>query len=77
MSPSEYKCPLCGYEFTRSDERCRACPMAKSCNVVCCPNCGYGFAKESRLVNWVRRLLRSGSQPQGPVDKPKNKGETQ
>ena len=77
MSPSEYKCPLCGCQFDRSDEKCRACPMARSCSVVCCPNCGYGFPGQSRLVNWVKRLFRPDRRSHRPSAKPKDKGETQ
>jgi transposase-like protein len=57
-----YKCPLCGREFEASDKSCVSCPMARSCNVVCCPNCGYGFAQDSRLVGWLRRLFRRNKQ---------------
>jgi len=64
MSPSKYKCPLCGREFDASDEHCRSCPMARTCNVVCCPNCGYGFATESRLVEWLKRLFRKNKEEQ-------------
>lgn len=77
MSPSEYKCPLCGYGFDKPVDECRVCPMARTCNVVCCPNCGYGFTKESRLVNWAKRLFRAGRRPQEPADKPKDKGASQ
>lgn len=77
MSPSEYKCPLCGYQFDKSDVKCHACPMARTCNVVCCPNCGYGFTKESQMVNWVKRLFRRGRQSRKLSEQPKDKGETQ
>lgn len=52
-----YKCPLCGYEFSASDKSCASCPMARSCNVVCCPNCGYGYTRDSRLAGWLKRLF--------------------
>jgi len=57
MSPSEHKCPLCGHEFDRTGEKCRACPMSAGCGVICCPKCGYGFADRSRLVSWLKKLL--------------------
>jgi len=52
-----YVCPLCGHNFERTDAMCSACPMASSsgCNVVCCPNCGYSFSEESKIVDWFRR----------------------
>jgi rubredoxin len=37
------KCSLCGYEFEEDKAlvTCRACLLFTSCNMVCCPNCGY------------------------------------
>lgn len=53
----KYKCPLCGFEFARSDEKCHVCPLASKnhCNVLCCPNCSYSFSEESSLVNWLKK----------------------
>ena len=69
MSNFKYTCPLCGAKFDATDVKCRSCPMAKSCNVTCCPNCGYGFTAESRLVEWLKR--RFGSQKEKGDDTPK------
>ena len=62
MSPSDrddkvYTCPLCGHRFRHGDEKCHSCPLSseKGCNVVCCPNCGYSFSEDSRVVEWFRR----------------------
>jgi len=62
-SPARYKCPLCGCEFDASDQRCHSCPMARTCSVICCPNCGYGFATQSRLVGWLKRIFRKKEAP--------------
>lgn len=50
------KCPLCGLEFDENDaERaCSGCIIAKSCNLVKCPNCGYESPTESRLIKKIK-----------------------
>lgn len=55
------QCPLCGFRFPKGHQKeCRGCPLGGSrCrNVLCCPNCGYGFIETSALVEWLRRLFR-------------------
>ncbi|RJP20830.1 MAG: hypothetical protein C4520_10795 [Candidatus Abyssobacteria bacterium SURF_5] len=53
------QCPLCGMHFEPDEEKkCKGCPIQKNCGLVCCPNCGYQMPKESRLAEWVRRLLK-------------------
>ena len=44
------RCPLCGYEFdpAREQAECQGCPLAKGCNLVCCPHCGYHTIDESK-----------------------------
>jgi ribosomal protein L37E len=37
--------------------------MARTCSVICCPNCGYGFATQSRLVGWLKRIFRKKEAP--------------
>ena len=59
MSDSKYKCPLCGFEFDKSELKCHSCPMSASCNVICCPNCGYGFPGQSRVVEWLKKRFKS------------------
>jgi len=59
MKENKYKCPLCGFKFDATDVKCRSCPMSKSCNVTCCPNCGYGFTGESRLIEWFKRRFKT------------------
>jgi len=65
MSNSKYKCPLCGLEFDDAGALCHSCPMSKNCKVICCPNCGYGFTDESRLVEWLKRRLSFGESKSG------------
>ncbi len=52
------KCPLCGSEFSREEagEACQHCPL-KSCNLVCCPQCGYQFVDEKQARERLKRLL--------------------
>jgi Fe2+ transport system protein FeoA len=51
-------CPLCGFEFERTETRCAdGCPMGRFCNLIRCPNCQYEFPAEPRLLGWVRRLF--------------------
>ncbi|MDD3041506.1 MAG: hypothetical protein PHV51_03355 [Methanosarcinaceae archaeon] len=52
------KCPLCGCEFEKPDERtCAGCGKMRHCNKHCCPNCGYELVKETKLVRFIRRLF--------------------
>ena len=56
-----FQCALCGARFTHGRQTCGACPLNRGCTLVACPNCGYGFPRESRIVAWWRRLWRGGS----------------
>lgn len=49
-------CPLCQYQFERSQAGCSHCPMAGACHVICCPNCHYQFVEHSAIVDFFRRL---------------------
>jgi hypothetical protein len=53
------RCPLCGGEFDATGLGCRpSCPLAKGCQVVCCPSCGYSFPRErAGLAGRLRRAL--------------------
>jgi uncharacterized protein with PIN domain len=76
MSPSDNRCPLCGAEFTKSEERCHACPMGRRCDLVCCPNCGYGFPAGSRLVRLAKKLFRPPARHGKTGVSPKDEGKT-
>lgn len=49
-------CPLCGAWWDRTEPvwACRQCPLASGCRLARCPQCGYEWAPESRLVNWFK-----------------------
>ncbi len=53
------KCPLCGYEFTKSgmEHECKHCPMG-GCDLICCPNCNYQFVEDSKIVRGIREGMR-------------------
>ncbi|MFQ6105597.1 MAG: hypothetical protein ACE5NL_00815 [Candidatus Hydrothermarchaeaceae archaeon] len=51
------RCQLCGYEFRKNEKKCRTCPMGE-CSMVCCPNCGYQFPEESKVINFIRNIIR-------------------
>ena len=53
-----FDCPLCGMAFTHGEQVCSACPLSAGCDIVRCPGCGYSFPRTSRIVEWVRRLVR-------------------
>ncbi|MBI4294784.1 MAG: hypothetical protein HY669_01290 [Chloroflexi bacterium] len=50
------KCPLCGLEYSETEAvACRGCPLARSCALVRCPNCGYEVPAEPGLVKAIRQ----------------------
>ena len=52
------RCGLCGHDFDPDGKGCRpACPLARGCQVVCCPACGYSFPRETGLAAKLRALL--------------------
>jgi hypothetical protein len=52
-------CPLCGGGIPADTDSCPSgCPMAKKCNLICCPNCGYEFVEESAVVSGLSRLWK-------------------
>lgn len=62
---------MCGNNFPRPSaaESChKGCPMGSHCNLVMCPACGYEWPGDSRLVNWLKRLLGvTHAKPPGEV----------
>jgi hypothetical protein len=55
------KCGFCGHEFNpdHAQTACTACPLARGCHLVCCPQCGYQMPPEAKLVRWLRRLRQN------------------
>jgi Fe2+ transport system protein FeoA len=52
------RCPLCGAGIEGGGRGCASCPLAWNCDLLRCPRCGYQFPRGSRLLAWVKRLLR-------------------
>ena len=51
-------CPLCGFEFLRTDTLCHhGCPLGAACQMVRCPNCAYEFNERPPGGSWLARLL--------------------
>ena len=51
-------CPLCGAGIEGGGKGCASCPLAWNCDLLRCARCGYQFPRGSRLVAWVKRVLR-------------------
>lgn len=52
-------CPLCGFEFQKSDALCKhGCPLGAMCNLARCPVCEYEFPEKMPNGSWLRRLFR-------------------
>jgi hypothetical protein len=60
LPENEVQCGLCGYRFlpTTDTMSCVSCPFQRRCSVICCPNCGYEFVTESKVVEFFRRIFR-------------------
>lgn len=60
-------CPLCGYRYENSPEKCVRCPMGRNCKVLCCPHCGYQVVDDTsvkealysirRFFSWVKQKI--------------------
>jgi len=51
-------CGLCGLTYDEEGQGCRpSCPMARGCNLICCPNCGHGMPREGQLAQGLRKIL--------------------
>ncbi|GAB4335888.1 MAG: hypothetical protein Kow0099_08570 [Candidatus Abyssubacteria bacterium] len=49
------RCSLCGTEFSPDEHKCGGCALRKNCEIICCPNCGFGFPRESSMVTWLKK----------------------
>ncbi|MCU0579533.1 MAG: hypothetical protein MUF69_08305 [Desulfobacterota bacterium] len=60
MGASEtIKCPLCGQDFTPDFQGCSAsCPLGAHCNLICCPRCHYSFPRDSRTINFFKKIWK-------------------
>jgi len=52
-------CPMCGFEFERTDTLCaHGCPLGALCHLIRCPACEYEFPETPPAVSFVKRLFR-------------------
>jgi hypothetical protein len=63
------KCPLCGKEFDKNEALCTNCPFHDRCELTRCPNCGYEFVSESKIVNFFKGLFKSRRRYKCPPEK--------
>ncbi len=51
-------CPLCSYAIAPDEalRACQQCPLARGCQLLRCPRCGYEWAGQSHLLNGLNRL---------------------
>ena len=49
------RCDFCGFEFTEEEAQsaCVSCPIS-SCDKLRCPNCGYEYLPEPKLVTFLK-----------------------
>lgn len=60
MKSTLITCGMCGQHFDPAENQaCRACPLKKGCQLVCCPACGYETVdiNQSRLVQGLSSLF--------------------
>jgi Fe2+ transport system protein FeoA len=59
MAVEYLTCPMCGFEFERTDTLCaHGCPLGALCHLVRCPACEYEFPETPPTVSFVKRLFR-------------------
>jgi hypothetical protein len=62
MSKNMLVCPMCGHHYDPSAHiGCQSCVLNKSCQLVCCPACGFKTVDpgKSTLARLVGRWLGS------------------
>ena len=61
MSPTDPRitCPLCGAPYSEAAGRAchRQCVLARACQLLSCPHCGYELPAPTRLTRWLARRL--------------------
>ncbi len=59
-------CALCGMEFSETEAKrpCQGCPLGSSCNLICCPNCGYQTPEEPQWLTRLQRWWQNRKNPQ-------------
>lgn len=64
-------CPLCGFEFERTDALCQhGCPLGAACHLARCPVCEYEFPETLPAGSWFRKLFsrKAAAVPPLPED---------
>lgn len=59
-NPDWIECGICGLRFDPAAHiACAGCPIQKSCQLICCPRCGFETVDPGRstLARLVNRLL--------------------
>lgn len=51
---TKIKCSLCGEIFEPDENTCGGCIVRKNCQLICCPRCGFGMPRESKLFAWLK-----------------------
>jgi Fe2+ transport system protein FeoA len=58
MAGTFLTCPLCGFEFERTDALCHhGCPLGAACHLARCPVCEYEFPETLPAGSWLRKLF--------------------
>ncbi len=58
MAGTFLTCPLCGFEFERTDALCHhGCPLGSACHLARCPVCEYEFPENLPTGSWLRNLF--------------------
>jgi Fe2+ transport system protein FeoA len=61
-------CPLCGFEFEKTDTICQhGCPMMVDCKLTRCPSCDYEFPEKPAALSWLERVLKKKEEPSDRV----------
>jgi hypothetical protein len=57
-------CDFCGLDFEPecAEKTCTGCPLARGCQHIACPRCGYTILPEAKLVSWLRSLKKAWQQ---------------
>lgn len=59
---TKIKCSLCGAVFDPGENTCGGCVLRRDCRLICCPNCGFGIPEDSKLLKWLRKRKKTGSE---------------
>jgi len=67
MAGTFLTCPLCGFEFERTDSLCQhGCPLGAACHLARCPVCEYEFPETLPAGSWLRKLFGRAKAPEVP-----------